>query len=78
MVYNDQFSSFQEVPDRDNSFTVHHHSVQSLAIEMFKVINKIVQPLLTIYLPQIIVAIFAQNLTLLFQLCVQFITVKFL
>ena len=27
MIYNDQFSSFQEVLDRDHSFTVHHFSV---------------------------------------------------
>ena len=39
MIYNDQISSFQELLDRDNSFTVHHFIVQSSAIEMFKVIN---------------------------------------
>ena len=31
MIYNDQY----------NSFTVHHFNIQSLAIEMFKVINNI-------------------------------------
>ena len=41
MIYNDQISSFQELLDRDNSFTVHHFIVQSSAIEMFKVINTI-------------------------------------
>ena len=41
MIYNDKISLFQELLDRDNSFTVHHFSVQSLAIEMFKVINNI-------------------------------------
>ena len=43
MIYNDQFSSFQELLDKDNSFTVHHFNIQSLslAIEMFKVINNI-------------------------------------
>ena len=39
MICNDQISSFQELLDRDNSFTVHHFIVQSSAIEMFKVIN---------------------------------------
>ena len=41
MIYNDQISSFQELLDKDNSFTVHHFNIQSLAIEMFKVINNI-------------------------------------
>ena len=41
MIYNDQISSFQELLDKDNSFTIHHFNIQSLAIEMFKVINNI-------------------------------------
>ena len=41
MIYNDQISSFQELLDKDNSFAVHHFNIQSLAIEMFKVINNI-------------------------------------
>ena len=41
MIYNDQISSFQELLDKDNFFTVHHFNIQSLAIEMFKVINNI-------------------------------------
>ena len=41
MIYNDQMSSFQELLDKDNSFTVRHFNIQSLAIEMFKVINNI-------------------------------------
>ena len=41
MIYNDQISSFQELLDKDNSFTVHHFNIQSLAIEMFKVTNNI-------------------------------------
>ena len=42
MIYNDQISPFQELLEKDNSFTVHHFNIQSLAIEMFKVINNIV------------------------------------
>ena len=53
-------------------------NIESLVIEMFKVINNIAATLLTIYLPRIIVTIFAENLSLLFQVCVQFITVKIL
>ena len=41
MIYNDQISSFQELLEKYNSFTVHHFNIQSLAIEMFKVINNI-------------------------------------
>ena len=41
MIYNDQISSFQELLDKDNFFTVHHFNIQSLTIEMFKVINNI-------------------------------------
>ena len=37
MIYNDQISSFQELLDKVNSFTVHHFNAQSLVIEMFKV-----------------------------------------
>ena len=53
-------------------------NIESLVIEMFKVINNIAATLLTIYLPRIMVTIFAENLSLLFQVCVQFITVKIL
>ena len=31
----------KELLDKDNSFTVYHFNIQSLAIEMFKVINNI-------------------------------------
>ena len=41
MIYNNQISSFQELLEEDNSFTVHHFNIQSLAIDMFKVINNI-------------------------------------
>ena len=41
MIYNDQISLFQELLDEKSSFTVHHFSIQSLAIEMFKAINNI-------------------------------------
>ena len=41
MTYNDQISSFQELLDKDNSFTIHHFNIQSLATELFKVINNV-------------------------------------
>ena len=46
-------------------------SIQSLAIEMFKVINDIATTII-----DDLFIIFAQNLSLLFQVCVQIITVK--
>ena len=37
IVYQDNNSSFKELLQKDNSFTVHHGNFQSLAIESFKV-----------------------------------------
>ena len=76
MIYNDQISSFQELLNKDNSFTVHNFNIQSLAIEMLKVINNIAAAIIDVYVPHVIVPIFAQNLSLLFQVYVQFIMVK--
>ena len=42
MIYNDQILSFQGLLEKGNSFTVRHFNAQSLATEMFKVINNIV------------------------------------
>ena len=38
-VYFDYSSSFKELLERDNSFTIHHKNVQSLAIEIYKFVN---------------------------------------
>ena len=76
MIYNDQISSFQELLNKDSSFTVHNFNIQSLVIEIFKVINSIAATIIDVYVPHIIVPIFAQNLSLLFQVYVQFIMVK--
>ena len=35
-VYNDYISSFGDLLNRDGSFTIHHHNIQSLAIEVYK------------------------------------------
>ena len=76
MIYNDQISSFQELLDKDNSFTVHHFNIQSLAIEMFKVINNIAATIIE----DVFTTYHSYNLqsSLLLQVCVQFITVKIL
>ena len=78
IIYNDQISSFQELLDRDNSFTFHHFIVQSSAIEMFKVINTIAASIIDDLFTTYHSYNFAPNLSLLFQLWIQFITVKFL
>ena len=36
-VYKDYNSSFQELLNRDNSFSIHHRNLQQLATEMYKV-----------------------------------------
>ena len=37
IVYNDNISSFKDLLKRDKSFTIHQKTIQSLAIELFKV-----------------------------------------
>ena len=37
IVYNDKFSSFQNLLDQDRSISVHTRNLQTLAIEMYKV-----------------------------------------
>ena len=39
LIYNDFNSSFQQLLDIDNSFTIHDQNIQSLIIEMYKVVN---------------------------------------
>ena len=34
-------SSFSELLDKDKSFTIHERNIQSLAIELFKVVNRL-------------------------------------
>ena len=41
MIHNDQISSFQELLNKDNSFTAHYFNIQSFEIEMFKAVNNI-------------------------------------
>ena len=41
IVYNDYDSTFNELLTTDKSFTIHHRNIQTLAIEIYKVINDI-------------------------------------
>ena len=40
-VYNDSISTFKELLRLDKSFTIHGRNVQSLAIEVFKVVHNL-------------------------------------
>ena len=35
LVHNDNTSSFYELLQKDNSFTIHHRNIQKLALEMY-------------------------------------------
>ena len=37
LIYNDFTTSFEQLLDKDNSFTIHQKNIQSLTIEMYKV-----------------------------------------
>ena len=39
IVYSDQSSTFEELLERDKTFSIHHKNVQSLAIEIYKFVN---------------------------------------
>ena len=41
LVYNDYISTFSELLKLDNSFTVHERNIQTLAIEVFKVVHNL-------------------------------------
>ena len=41
IVYNDHFSSFEELLFKDKSVTVHQRNLQILATEMYKILNEI-------------------------------------
>ena len=41
IVYKDRISSFHELLQKDYSFTIHHRNIQSLAIELCKIKEKL-------------------------------------
>ena len=41
LAYNDEFSSFEQLLEKECDFTVHQRNIQFLAIELYKVVNKL-------------------------------------
>ena len=41
IVYNNKLSNFEELLHNDNSVSIHHNNIHALAIEMFKVVNRV-------------------------------------
>ena len=39
LVSDDYLSAFEELLEKDNSFTVHHYNIQTLCIELYKVFS---------------------------------------
>ena len=40
LVHNDNTSSFCELLQKDNSFTIHHRNIQKLALEMYRAMHR--------------------------------------
>ena len=51
IVYNDYVSSFENLLIRDNSCTIHHRNIQTLGIELFKIVNGITPKIMLDILP---------------------------
>ena len=39
LVYDDYVSRFEELLEKDNSFTIHRYNIQALCIELYKVFS---------------------------------------
>ena len=45
-LYNDKSSKFQELLQRNGSVSIHHKNIQTLTMEVFKVVNNICPPIM--------------------------------
>ena len=51
IVYDDEVSSFEELRIKDDSFTIHERNIQTLAIELFKVVNGLSPEIMKLVFP---------------------------
>ena len=51
IVYNDEVSSFEELRIKDNSFTIHERNIQTLAVELYKVVNGLSPEIMKLVFP---------------------------
>ena len=59
LAYSDYEPTFEDLLTKDGSFTNHHYSIQTLAIELYKVYNNISQTGLGEFLQEMIMALSA-------------------
>ena len=52
LVYKDSHLTFDELLQKDNSFTIHHRNLQKLATEMYKIHNNLSPPLMDTIFPE--------------------------
>ena len=69
LVYDDYVSKFEELLERDNSFTVHHYNIQTLCIELYKVflVDSLKRYLVICLKEKILITICTHSLILLFR-----------
>ena len=51
LVYADNKSSYQQLLEKDNSFTIHERNIQKLATELCKVINGVAPRIMSLVFP---------------------------
>ena len=51
IVYQDSKSSFEELLQKDNSFTIHDRNIQKLSLELYKVAYGIAPPIMRLVFP---------------------------